>query len=138
MIPIPKLIDKSANEKKDMVATKKSIEEKDEKELGLFSVLEMIPYSTDAGASNKLLSITNMCNSSSLIVFADTQHDVEKLITKGCSSVLDILQNSFYQSQATRMISAVNWPEDYAYLAFPHASCLINQEECSEKIRSAY
>lgn len=31
-------------------------------EIGMFSVLEMIPYSTDVGASNKLLSITNMCN----------------------------------------------------------------------------
>ena len=98
----------------------------------------MIPYSADVGASNKLLSITNMCNQSSLIVFADTQNDVAKLLNKGCSSVMDILQNSFYQSQATRMITSIMWPENYSYIAFSHSSCLINDTECAKKVEETY
>lgn len=70
--------------------------EKVESLLGMFSVLEMIPYSENTAAANKLLTIMNYCNQSSLIVLADTQDDVKELLGKSSPSVIEILQNSFY------------------------------------------
>lgn len=71
-------------------------------------------------------------------MFADTQSDVEQLLNKGCPAVIDILQNSFYTSQATRMITSVMWPEEHSYLAFSHSSCLINDKECERQVEKAY
>ena len=103
--------------------------------MGLFSVLEMVAYSNDIGASNKLLSISNMCNLSSMIAFADMQVDTERLLSKSSAGVIEILQNSFYRSQATRLITSVMWPEDETFIAFSHPGCLINADECSRKIK---
>ena len=96
-----------------------------EAELGMYSVLEMVPYSGDVGAANKLLNISNKCDSTSLIVFSDTQSDVEKLLDIGGPSVRNILDKTFYESQATRIITTVQYPSDVSSMAFTHPSCLI-------------
>ena len=46
----------------------------------MYSVLEMIPYSNEQGASKKLLSIAKYCEQQSLIVYVDRLKDLQHLI----------------------------------------------------------
>lgn len=77
----------------------------------MYSVLEMIPYSGNQGASKKLLAIANNCSQQSIIVFSDTQDDVERLLEHSASLVNTIFGNTFTESIATRKITSVEWPE---------------------------
>ena len=104
----------------------------------MYSVLEMIPYSIDVGAANKLLNISGKCDGTSLIVFSDSQADVKKLLDIGGPSIRNILDKTFYESQATRIITTVQYPPEMATMAFTHPSCLITAEEVSEKLYDEY
>ena len=104
----------------------------------MYSVLEMIPYAKDVGAANKLLNISGLCDGTSLIVFSDTQSDVEKLLDIGGPIIKDILDKTFYESQATRIITTVKYPAEMSTMAFTHPSCLITAEEVSEKLYQTY
>ena len=95
----------------------------------------MIPYSDNIGASNKLLSITNMCNEGSLIAFADRQKDVDKLLQTNQGAVLDILKNSLYKSASSRNITSVQWPMGETMIAFDSPNCMIESIHCSQKVK---
>jgi hypothetical protein len=71
----------------------------------MFSVLEMTPYSLNAAANRKLMTIANMCKQTSIISFCDMQADIEKLFKQSTGAVADLLENSFYQSEATVKIT---------------------------------
>lgn len=111
--PIAKLL-----EKNDVDFDPKATNEQQEQFLGMFSVLEMLPYSQNVAASNKLLEIANVCNETSLISFCDMQDDIEKLMELGSHAVTDILTNSFFESAATKLITQLEWPEDESFIAF--------------------
>ena len=77
----------------------------------MYSLLEMIPYSGEEAAAAKLLNISMNCNGTSLIVFADTQKDVRNLLDGAGPKVKTILEHSFIESQTTRMITKVRYPQ---------------------------
>ena len=104
----------------------------------MYSVLEMIPYSKDQGASKKLLNIAKICKQQSLIVFADCLKDLEHLLDQNQGLVADILDTKFIESISTQKISSIKWPKGESYIAFTHPSCLITQAECQAKIKTSY
>ena len=95
-------------------------------EIGMYSCLEMIPYSQESGCQNKLMSIANMCAQCQLIVIGDSQKDAKKLLEKTNNSVIEVLQDSFIESEATNLITSIKWPEEENFFAFDFASCLIS------------
>ena len=63
---------------------------------------------------------------------------VEKLLDIGGPIIKDILDKTFYESQATRIITTVKYPSEMSTMAFTHPSCLITSEEVSEKLYETY
>ena len=86
----------------------------------MYSVLEMIPYSKTTASPNKLLKIANMCSNTSLINFVDSQNDAKKLLDIKSNQVIDVLENSFYETVSTREITSMPYPDDELFMAFKY------------------
>ena len=69
--------------------------------LGVFTCLEMIPYIIDSGASETLMNIALLCDSSSIIAFADTILDMKQLFKTKLHHSVNLLEKSSYSTPAT-------------------------------------
>ena len=120
------------------------IKDKDEmlKELkmcsGMFSVMNMVPYSTDQGSSNRLLSIAVKCNQTSLKDVCKMQRDFERLLQNTSESVYEILMNSDEDTKSTSVIKQVKWPVGQTFCAFTTPHCLVTHDEIEDKILISY
>ena len=86
----------------------------------MYSVLEMIPYSKTTASSKKLLGIASMCSNTSLINFVESQYDAKKLLDFNSNQVIDVLENSFYETVSTREITSMPYPDDEPFMAFKY------------------
>ena len=105
---------------------------------GLFSILNLIPYSDDYGSCNTLLKIAVRCNHTSLITLCKMQKDFEKLLENTSQSVKGILMQSDIATKITSMIKQVKWPADTEFIAFSTPSCAIDKNYVEEKILERY
>lgn len=77
-----------------------------------------------------------MCQQTSLISLCDEQEDVKKLFGESTGSVIDLLSNSFYESEATQSITQLPWyDDDETTIAFTTSKSLINKNEVANSAK---
>ena len=79
-----------------------------------------------------------MCSNTSLINFVDSQHDAKKLLDIKSNQVIEVLENSFYETVSTREITSMPYPDNIPFIAFKYDKTVINKTECLKKLEKKY
>lgn len=62
--------------------------------LGIFSMLQLVPYTTDTGSCNNILKLAVKCNQTSVNNLCNMQRDFKHLLDLSSEVVFEIMSNS--------------------------------------------